>query len=253
MRSWTQSSQRPGGCPIDENNQSEITPLNTAASRKWCGGLPWPAIQVAAQPACAAAAGKVCRRVAGLPCNLPPCFPPCCACRGVVAALHHMGMHCVLLTGDNWRTARAIGDQVGGWLQSCVLCVLAAPAIWRGEASQQRPGKGWLSRSVVGCVLLTCLGWAQPPASPLQFRAAPAVAWRPILTLRLLSPRYPCQRCSLSLVAFCLLAAGHPNRVCRGAASRQGGQSAGRWGRQCRRDGASCIGRYVMRHRHQLA
>ncbi|EFN54171.1 hypothetical protein CHLNCDRAFT_135599 [Chlorella variabilis] len=33
--------------------------------------------------------------------------------RGVVAALHQMGMHCVLLTGDNWRTARSIGDQLG--------------------------------------------------------------------------------------------------------------------------------------------
>lgn len=33
--------------------------------------------------------------------------------RGVVAALHQMGMHCVLLTGDNWRTARAIGEQLG--------------------------------------------------------------------------------------------------------------------------------------------
>jgi phosphoserine phosphatase len=31
----------------------------------------------------------------------------------VVAALHQMGMRCVLLTGDNWRTARAIGDQLG--------------------------------------------------------------------------------------------------------------------------------------------
>lgn len=37
---------------------------------------------------------------------------PACR-RGVVAALHQMGMHCVLLTGDNWRTARAIGEQVG--------------------------------------------------------------------------------------------------------------------------------------------
>ncbi|KAL4446311.1 hypothetical protein ABPG77_003118 [Micractinium sp. CCAP 211/92] len=33
--------------------------------------------------------------------------------RGVVAALHQMGMQCVLLTGDNWRTARAIADQLG--------------------------------------------------------------------------------------------------------------------------------------------
>lgn len=40
------------------------------------------------------------------------CFFTCCECRGVVASLHQMGMKCVLLTGDNWRTARAIADQV---------------------------------------------------------------------------------------------------------------------------------------------
>jgi P-type Cu+ transporter len=33
--------------------------------------------------------------------------------RGVVAALHQMGLSCVLLTGDNWRTARAIAEQLG--------------------------------------------------------------------------------------------------------------------------------------------
>ena len=33
--------------------------------------------------------------------------------RGVVAALHQMRISCVLLTGDNWRTARAVGHQLG--------------------------------------------------------------------------------------------------------------------------------------------
>ncbi|KAK2078769.1 hypothetical protein QBZ16_003609 [Prototheca wickerhamii] len=33
--------------------------------------------------------------------------------RGVVAALHSAGVSCVLLTGDNWRTARAIAGQLG--------------------------------------------------------------------------------------------------------------------------------------------
>ena len=33
--------------------------------------------------------------------------------RGVVTALHQMGLMCHLLTGDNWRTARAIAEQLG--------------------------------------------------------------------------------------------------------------------------------------------
>ncbi len=33
--------------------------------------------------------------------------------RGVVASLHHLGMQCMMVTGDNWRTARAIADQLG--------------------------------------------------------------------------------------------------------------------------------------------
>lgn len=31
----------------------------------------------------------------------------------MVAALHLMGVRCMLLTGDNWRTARAIAEQLG--------------------------------------------------------------------------------------------------------------------------------------------
>lgn len=33
--------------------------------------------------------------------------------RGVVAALHQMKLKCALLTGDNWRTARAVASQLG--------------------------------------------------------------------------------------------------------------------------------------------
>ena len=32
--------------------------------------------------------------------------------RGVVAVLHLMGVTCHLVTGDNWRTARAIAEQL---------------------------------------------------------------------------------------------------------------------------------------------
>lgn len=32
--------------------------------------------------------------------------------RGVVAALHLMGLTCHLVTGDNWRTARAVAEQL---------------------------------------------------------------------------------------------------------------------------------------------
>ena len=33
--------------------------------------------------------------------------------RGVVTALHQRRLACVMVTGDNWRTARAIADQLG--------------------------------------------------------------------------------------------------------------------------------------------
>ena len=32
--------------------------------------------------------------------------------RGVISALHVMGITCHLVTGDNWRTARAIAEQL---------------------------------------------------------------------------------------------------------------------------------------------
>lgn len=51
--------------------------------------------------------------------------------RGVIAALHQMGMHCVLLTGDNWRTARAIGDQLG-------LTAVVAEVLPAGKVEQVR-------------------------------------------------------------------------------------------------------------------
>lgn len=46
----------------------------------------------------------------GVICVMDPIKPEA---RGVVAALHQMGVSCVMLTGDNWRTARAIAAQLG--------------------------------------------------------------------------------------------------------------------------------------------
>lgn len=33
--------------------------------------------------------------------------------RGVIAALHALGIECHMITGDNWRTARAVAEAVG--------------------------------------------------------------------------------------------------------------------------------------------
>ena len=45
--------------------------------------------------------------------RLPLAPGPLPACSGVVSALREQGVHSVLLTGDNWRTARAIAAQLG--------------------------------------------------------------------------------------------------------------------------------------------
>ena len=60
--------------------------------------------------------------------------------RGVVSALHQMGMHCVLLTGDNWRTARAIADQLG--IASVAAEVLPAGKVSKVKELQGRGGGG---------------------------------------------------------------------------------------------------------------
>ena len=47
--------------------------------------------------------------------------------RGVVAALHLMGITCHLVTGDNWRTARAIAEQLA-IPNVCAECLPSAKA-----------------------------------------------------------------------------------------------------------------------------
>lgn len=49
----------------------------------------------------------------------------------MVAALRERGLRSVLLTGDNWRTARAIGDQLG-------IIAVSAEVRWRGCACRAR-------------------------------------------------------------------------------------------------------------------
>jgi Cu+-exporting ATPase len=51
--------------------------------------------------------------------------------RGVVAALHALRMRCVLLTGDNWRTARAIAEQLG-------ISAVAAEVLPAGKVAKVR-------------------------------------------------------------------------------------------------------------------
>lgn len=73
----------------------------------------------------------------GVPCELltaPPLLNH--SCRGVVVALHQLGMSCVLLTGDNWRTARAIAEQLG-------ISQVAAEVLPAGKVSMIKVG-GWV-------------------------------------------------------------------------------------------------------------
>lgn len=56
--------------------------------------------------------------------------------RGVVSALHGMGLHCVLLTGDNWRTARAIAGQLG-------ITEVAAEVMPAGKVAKVQVRGGW--------------------------------------------------------------------------------------------------------------
>ncbi|KAL6770434.1 CTP1B [Auxenochlorella protothecoides x Auxenochlorella symbiontica] len=58
--------------------------------------------------------------------------------RGVVAALRAAGVGCTLLTGDNWRTARAVASQLG--LDHVVAEVLPAGKVAALRALQAAPG-----------------------------------------------------------------------------------------------------------------
>lgn len=54
----------------------------------------------------------------------------------MVSALHGMGLHCVLLTGDNWRTARAIAGQLG-------ITEVAAEVMPAGKVAKVQVRGGW--------------------------------------------------------------------------------------------------------------
>ena len=69
-------------------------------------------------------------------------------CSGVVAALRAAGLRSVLLTGDNWRTARAIGRQLG--IDEVAAEVMPAGKVAkiqvRGSTHRQLP---WLAGSLL--------------------------------------------------------------------------------------------------------
>ena len=53
-----------------------------------------------------------------------------------MAALHQMGKRCVLLTGDNWRTARAIASQLG-------IASVRAEVLPAGKVALVQASGGW--------------------------------------------------------------------------------------------------------------
>ncbi len=104
--------------------------------------------------------------------------------RGVVAALHHMGLQCLLLTGDCWRTARAIAEQLG--ISSVVAEVLPAGKVSKIKASPRLQAKALLLKFPWRCLWLQtscqcyCLATspaasAAVPVAVLLLRAAAAV------------------------------------------------------------------------------
>lgn len=78
--------------------------------------------------------------------------------RGVVAALHKMGLVCHLLTGDNWRTARAIAEKLG-MLNVTAECLPGAKSekvkvcpsfsiqTWRNSVNVNKNPSSWLPAS----------------------------------------------------------------------------------------------------------
>lgn len=76
----------------------------------------------------------------------------CFGCRGVVSTLRAMGLQSMLLTGDNWRTARAIATQLG--IEQVVAEVMPAGKVAKIKVGGLLPGMPTTLRQP--CMLLLC-------------------------------------------------------------------------------------------------
>ena len=95
--------------------------------------------------------------------------------RGVVAALSQRGMTCHMVTGDNWRVARAISSQLG-IINVSAECLPAAKAakirVWLCPASRSAQFASWK----LGAASRPMLQHPPEPKGPLQHPQAMLVA-----------------------------------------------------------------------------
>lgn len=94
--------------------------------------------------------------------------------RGVVAALHHMGIQCLMLTGDNWRTARTIAEQLG--INGVLAEVLPAGKakkikVLQSSARLQVPTAAWHSAMLLDLLFVCGLPTRVVSTAPVKLLA----------------------------------------------------------------------------------